>query len=84
MLAIGHTHRQAVLIFYLWATVLAGGAVSLAFVTGEAAIVAVAVVMALLIITAVTFSVWPRVRARRLGRQQPAQPEPTESEVAAG
>jgi UDP-GlcNAc:undecaprenyl-phosphate GlcNAc-1-phosphate transferase len=84
MLAIGHTHRQAVLIFYLWATVLAGGAVSLAFVTGEAAIVAVAVVMALLIITAVTISVWPRVRARRLGRQQLAQPEPTESEVAAG
>jgi len=32
----------------------------------------------------VTISVWPRVRARRLGRQQPAQPEPTESEVAAG
>ena len=27
MLAIGHTHRQAVLIFYLWAFVLAGGAV---------------------------------------------------------
>ncbi len=29
MLAIGHTHRQAVLIFYYWAFVLAAGAVSL-------------------------------------------------------
>ncbi len=33
MLAIGHTHRQAVLIFYYWAIVLAGGAVSLVFVS---------------------------------------------------
>ena len=33
MLAIGHTHRQAVLIFYLWAFVLAAGAVSLVFVS---------------------------------------------------
>ncbi|AZI58160.1 undecaprenyl/decaprenyl-phosphate alpha-N-acetylglucosaminyl 1-phosphate transferase [Nakamurella antarctica] len=32
MLAIGHSHRQAVLIFYLWALVVAGGAVSLALV----------------------------------------------------
>ena len=31
MLQIGHTHRQAVLIFYLWALVFAGGAVSLGF-----------------------------------------------------
>ena len=39
MLAIGHTHRQAVLIFYYWAFVLAGGAVSLVFVSWEVAIV---------------------------------------------
>ena len=47
MLAIGHTHRQAVLIFYYWAFVLAGGAVSLAFVSWEVAIVPFAVLVAL-------------------------------------
>lgn len=31
MLQIGHTHQQAVLIFYLWALVLTGGAVALGF-----------------------------------------------------
>lgn len=32
MLAMGHTHRQAVLIFYMWALVVAGGAVALSLV----------------------------------------------------
>ena len=51
MLAIGHTHRQAVLIFYLWAFVLAGGAVSLAFVTRDGAMcLAVGVAIVLLFI----------------------------------
>jgi UDP-GlcNAc:undecaprenyl-phosphate GlcNAc-1-phosphate transferase len=82
MLAIGHTHRQAVLIFYLWAFVLAGGAVSLAFVTRDAAMVAVGVAIFVLIAVAVTFSVWPRVRARRLARAQGMDKTKVESEVA--
>ena len=66
MLAIGHTHRQAVLIFYYWAFVLAGGAVSLVFVSWEVAIVPF--VIALLV--GLTFSLWPRVRAGRLARRR--------------
>jgi len=66
MLAIGHTHRQAVLIFYYWAFVLAGGAVSLAFVSWEVAIVPFAILVAL----GLGFSSWPRIRARRLGRRR--------------
>jgi UDP-GlcNAc:undecaprenyl-phosphate GlcNAc-1-phosphate transferase len=82
MLAIGHTHRQAVLIFYLWAFVLAGGAVSLAFVTRDGAMVAVGVAIFVLIGVAVTLSVWPRVRARRLARAQRTGATTVESEVA--
>ena len=66
MLAIGHTHRQAVLIFYYWAFVLAVGAVSLVFVNWEVAIVPFSVLLAV----GLAFSAWPRVRARRLGRRQ--------------
>ena len=39
MLNIGHTHRQAVLIFYLWALVLTGTAVSLAFLSWQVAVI---------------------------------------------
>ena len=52
MLAIGHTHRQAVLIFYLWAFVLAGGAVSLVFVTWDGGDRAVGVAIFVLIAVA--------------------------------
>jgi len=66
MLAIGHTHRQAVLIFYYWAFVLAGGAVSLVFVSWEVAIVPFSVLVAI----GIAFSAWPRIRARRLSRRR--------------
>jgi len=66
MLAIGHTHRQAVLIFYYWAFALAGGAVSLVFVSWEVAIVPFSVLVAI----GFAFSVWPRIRARRLSRRR--------------
>src|SRR6476660_10373403 len=66
MLAIGHTHRQAVLIFYYWAFVLAGGAVSLVFVSWQMAIVP----FALLLILGLAVSGWPRVSANRQARRR--------------
>ncbi|WP_353647674.1 MraY family glycosyltransferase [Nakamurella sp. A5-74] len=66
MLNIGHTHRQAVLVFYLWAAVLGGSAVSLAFMTWQWALVPT--VIGLLV--ASTASVWPRIRARRLSERR--------------
>src|SRR5665647_1815991 len=44
MLQIGHTHRQAVLLLYLWAALFALGAVSFAFVDGWLPFVAIAVI----------------------------------------
>ncbi len=62
MMALGHTHRQAVLVFYLWAAVVSGGAVSLAFVPWQQAVwPCVAAVLVALVVT-----VWPRIRAHRL------------------
>jgi UDP-GlcNAc:undecaprenyl-phosphate GlcNAc-1-phosphate transferase len=60
MLAVGHSHRGAVLVFYLWAAVISGGAVALAFtewtnVVGPAA-------GGLVLAIAATF--WPKVRRR--------------------
>ncbi len=72
MLAIGHTHRQAVLIFYYWAFVLAAGAVSLVFVNWEVAIVPFGVLVAV----GLGFSLWPRVRARRLTRRRRSEAAP--------
>jgi UDP-GlcNAc:undecaprenyl-phosphate GlcNAc-1-phosphate transferase len=66
MLAIGHTQRQAVLIFYYWAFVLAGAAVSLVFVSWQTAVVPFVVA----VLVGLAFSLWPRVRARRLRRRQ--------------
>jgi UDP-GlcNAc:undecaprenyl-phosphate/decaprenyl-phosphate GlcNAc-1-phosphate transferase len=72
MLAIGHTHRQAVLIFYYWAFALAAGAVALVFVRWEVAVVPFAVLVAI----GLTFSAWPRLRARRLSRRRGQGPAP--------
>ena len=66
MLNIGHTHRQAVLIFYLWALVLTGTAVSLAFLSWQVAVIPALIGVAV----ALMFSLWPRIRARRLTRRR--------------
>lgn len=73
MLGIGHTHRQAVLIFYLWAFVLSAGSVSLVFARWQ--VVLAPTVIALLV--ALVISMWPWVRARRLGRRRAQDAEST-------
>ncbi|GGM18059.1 MraY family glycosyltransferase [Nakamurella endophytica] len=67
MLAIGHTQRQAVLIFYLWAALLSASAVSLAFVTDAQP---VAWLTAAGVLVALTLTLWPWARARRLRRSR--------------
>ncbi len=53
MLAIGHTHRRAVLLLYLWAAIVAFGVVSFAFVDGVLPVTAIAVgVLVALLLTA--------------------------------
>jgi UDP-GlcNAc:undecaprenyl-phosphate/decaprenyl-phosphate GlcNAc-1-phosphate transferase len=62
LLEIGHSHRRAVLLIYLWAAVLAYGAVALALV-GDRFLVLSAVAVGLVV--AVLASAVPRLRAPR-------------------
>jgi UDP-GlcNAc:undecaprenyl-phosphate/decaprenyl-phosphate GlcNAc-1-phosphate transferase len=62
LLEIGHSHRRAVLLIYLWAAVLAYGAVALALV-GDRFVVLSAVAVGLVV--AVLASAVPRLRAPR-------------------
>jgi UDP-GlcNAc:undecaprenyl-phosphate GlcNAc-1-phosphate transferase len=64
MLQLGHTHRGAVLVFYMWALVVAGGAVALGFVQWQVMIGPWTVA----VVGAVAVSVHPWWRARRVGR----------------
>lgn len=75
MLAIGHTHRQAVLIFYLWAFVLSAGSVSLVFARWQVVIAPILVGLAVSLV----ISMWPWVRARRLGRRRALEAVPVAS-----
>ena len=81
MLAIGHTHRQAVLIFYLWAFVLSAGSVSLVFARWQAVVAPTAVA----IVCALAISMWPLMKGRRLERhRRTAVVAPVAGEVADG
>ncbi len=66
MLEIGHSHRRAVLLIYLWAAVLAFGAVALALID-DLAVVAWTTGLGLLV--AVIASAVPRERRRSAGRR---------------
>jgi UDP-GlcNAc:undecaprenyl-phosphate GlcNAc-1-phosphate transferase len=62
---VGHTHRQAVLIMYLWSVLLAGSALTIAFVDGRAVVGSVLAGAALVILA----TLLPRrVRRWRRGR----------------
>lgn len=61
MLEVGHSQRRAVLLIYLWAAVIAFGAVSLTLFNA----VVVAWVFVLAVLVAAIISVIPRMRARR-------------------
>lgn len=79
MLALGHSHQGAVVVFYVWAAVISGSAVALAFtewtdVVGPAAAgIAIAVVA----------TAWPAIRRRRRRRSQPSRRRsPAEAETS--
>jgi UDP-GlcNAc:undecaprenyl-phosphate/decaprenyl-phosphate GlcNAc-1-phosphate transferase len=62
LLEIGHSHRRAVLLIYLWAAVLAYGAVALALVDDRSVVLSV---VGIGLVVAVLASAVPRLRAPR-------------------
>ncbi len=63
MLAIGHTHRRAVLLLYLWAGIVAFGVTSFAFVEGFLPVVAIAAATLLALVLTAALPNWLRRRA---------------------
>ncbi len=63
LLKIGHSHRQSVLIMYLWAALFAGGVVSLSLVRTDLIVLVAVTLAAVLALLAVTM---PRLRPNRL------------------
>lgn len=58
MIAIGHSHRRAVLLLYLWAAIVAFGVVSFAFVDGLLPVVAIALATAMAIVLTAYLPGW--------------------------
>ena len=63
LLKIGHSHRQSVLIMYLWAALFAGGVVSLSLVRTDLIVLVALTLVAVLALIVVTM---PRLRPNRL------------------
>ena len=69
MIGIGHSHRRAVLLLYLWAAIVAFGVVSFAFVDGFWPIVGIALATALAIVLTAYLPGW-------LNRRHPVRRTP--------
>jgi UDP-GlcNAc:undecaprenyl-phosphate/decaprenyl-phosphate GlcNAc-1-phosphate transferase len=89
LLAIGHSHRTSVLIMYLWAAVFAGTVIWLSIVRTPLfvlAIVTVAAIVALLLVTMPRLRPWSRVSAAdgaaRVARRAAPVPVPVPAEAA--
>ncbi|MPQ99931.1 undecaprenyl/decaprenyl-phosphate alpha-N-acetylglucosaminyl 1-phosphate transferase [Modestobacter sp. I12A-02628] len=80
LLAIGHSHRRAVLIMYFWAALLSFGAVALSITGGTAEVL---VVVAVLLVVGVVSVLSPRAgRAARAQRLAEIEAQRTRSRMA--
>ena len=64
LLEIGHSHRRAVLLMYLWAAVVAGGAVTVSLFTGWQTLLGLAAVVAMAVVLTFGVTGWRRPRPR--------------------
>ncbi len=71
LLDIGHSHRSSVLIMYLWATLFAGGIVSLSIAKTPLSVLAVTTLAAMLVLLMMSM---PRLRWWERGRRAAAAP----------
>ena len=80
LLDIGHSHRQAVLLMYLWSALISGCALAVAFINGRKTVAIV--VSALLLIFGATFV--PRmITPRRNGNGSPPDREVSDERQSA-
>jgi UDP-GlcNAc:undecaprenyl-phosphate GlcNAc-1-phosphate transferase len=72
LLQIGHTHRQAVLLMYLWSSLISGSALAIGLVDGRLAVGAILVAATLLFL----FTALPRLERGRRNGDRPHPEEP--------
>jgi UDP-GlcNAc:undecaprenyl-phosphate/decaprenyl-phosphate GlcNAc-1-phosphate transferase len=83
LLDIGHTHRQAVLLMYLWSALISGSALAVAFIDGRFQ-VAVILVAAVFLATVLPMLVRRSVRAREARDAREAEPAAQSRATSAG
>ncbi|HEY7280674.1 MAG TPA: MraY family glycosyltransferase [Actinomycetota bacterium] len=76
----GHSHRQAVLLMYLWSALISASALAVALLNGRVLVGGIGVAALLIIIATAIPRAWPGVRA---ARRTAAQSELTAAEPAA-
>jgi len=77
LLEIGHSHRQAVLLMYLWSALLAGSALAISFIRSRSLAI-VCLVGAALVILGTTLPRAFRANGRRKARDEATRPKPAE------
>jgi UDP-GlcNAc:undecaprenyl-phosphate GlcNAc-1-phosphate transferase len=65
---VGHSHRQTVLLMYLWSAVLAGSALGLSYVSSSRVAAATVAFAVLVVIGTLVPRIWRAVRSARGGR----------------
>jgi UDP-GlcNAc:undecaprenyl-phosphate GlcNAc-1-phosphate transferase len=78
LMEIGHTHRQAVLLMYLWSLLISGSALAIGIIDGRLAVGAILVAAILLFL----FTALPRLERGRRNGGPPAAREPNVEEAA--
>jgi UDP-GlcNAc:undecaprenyl-phosphate GlcNAc-1-phosphate transferase len=61
----GHSHRQAVLLMYLWSALISGSALAVALLDGRVLVSGIVGVALLVIVATAIPRAWPRIRAAR-------------------
>ena len=65
LLDFGHSHREAVVLMYLWSALISGSALSVALLNGRLLVGGIGLAaMAIIVATAIPRA-WPRIRAAR-------------------
>jgi UDP-GlcNAc:undecaprenyl-phosphate GlcNAc-1-phosphate transferase len=72
----GHSHRQAVLLMYLWSGLISAVALAVALLDGRLLVGGIGVAALLIIIATAIPRAWPRIRAAR--RSSPEEDEQVE------
>ncbi|HEX9375057.1 MAG TPA: MraY family glycosyltransferase [Actinomycetota bacterium] len=83
----GHSHRQAVLLMYLWSTLISGSALAVALLNGRLLVGGIGLAALTVIVATAIPRAWPRIRAThrvRMAAHAESSEEPPSGPAASG